>query len=328
MTHHEPMTADILNGAAPGSPGRDWVAALPAELAGQRAILDRLLDFCAADSRARWLVIGCSLGRGAADRLSDLDLAIGVAGGPDAGDADGGDADAGNAGDAGFEAACTAVWRAVDGLGDLVESFRHQLPGVTGPHTRIFAQFADRCQVDLVVRPAQVDPGSIPGVVVLHDRDGQVTVRDSPAAPVPPGQIREWAFLGWCAVADLGKYLRRGSPWEARGRLEEARAELWKLQAAAGQVAQPQYGLTSILDFAPGRVAPEMAATVADLEPAALLAAAQQVARLLSGAGAGLDAAQRAALPAAMARYITADLAELAGPDERAGPDTGAPARA
>jgi hypothetical protein len=179
MTHHGGMTADPQNAAAPGETGRDWVAALPAELAGQRPILDGLLDFCAA--------------------------------------------------------------------------------------------------------------------------------------------AREWAFLGWCALADLGKYLRRGSLWEARARLEEARVQLWKLQAAAGQVAQPQHGLTSILDFAPGLVAPEMAATVAGLEPAALLAAAQLVARLLSEAGAGLRPEQRAALPAAMARYITADLAGL---------ELGAPARA
>jgi hypothetical protein len=54
-----------------------------------------------------------------------------------------------------------------------------------------------------------------------------------------------------------------------------------------------------------------MAGTVAGLEPAGLLAAGRELARLLAAAGAGLDAAQRAALPAAMARYITADLAAL-----------------
>jgi hypothetical protein len=54
-----------------------------------------------------------------------------------------------------------------------------------------------------------------------------------------------------------------------------------------------------------------MAATVAGLDPAALLAAGQELARLLSAAGDRLDAGQRAALPAAMARYITADLAAL-----------------
>jgi hypothetical protein len=201
--------------------GRAWIAALPAELAGQQALLTRLVGYCEADPRVRWLVIGCSLGRAAADRLSDLDLAAGVTA-------------------ADFDAARAGLRAAVDGLGDLVESFEHQLPGVTGPHARIFAQYADRGQVDLVVLPDTVDAGTIPDVVVLHDPGNVVTIAPR-AAAVTPELAREWAFLGWCAVADLGKYLRRGSAWEARGRLEEAREQLWKLQAAAGGVAQPQY---------------------------------------------------------------------------------------
>jgi hypothetical protein len=283
MAHHGVM-------AAGGPGGRGWVAALPAELAGQRAILHRLLDHCAADPRIRWLIIGCSLGRGAADRLSDFDLGAGVTA-------------------ADFDAARAGLRQAVDGLGDLVETLEHPHPGETGPYVRIFAQYADRCQVDLVVMDESVDVGLVPGVVVLHDPGGRITIREQQAGPVPPQQVREWAFLGWCALADLGKYLRRGSPWEALARLDEARAQLWKLQAAAAGVAQPQYGLTSILDDRPGRVPAAMAGTVAGLEPAGLLAAARQVAGLLAGAGAGLDPGQRAALPAAMARYITADLA-------------------
>jgi hypothetical protein len=288
------------------SAGRAWVAALPAELDGQRAILTGLLDHCAADPRVSWLVIGCSLGRAAADRLSDLDLGAGVPA-------------------ADFDAARAGLRRAVDALGDLVESFEHQLPGVTGPHSRIFAQYADRCQVDLVVMADSVDAGRVPDVVVLHDPAGRVAIA-GPSAPVTPGQVREWAFLGWCALADLGKYLRRGSAWEALARLDEARAQLWKLQAAAAGVAQPQYGLTSILDFAPGRVPPENAAAVAGLEPAALLAAARQAARLLGEAGDRLGPEHRDALPGAMARYITADLAGLTAGET--GPDMGAPARA
>jgi hypothetical protein len=315
MTHHGVMTTQ-----QPGTAGRDWVAGLPAELAGQRAILTRLIDFCAAEPRARWLVIGCSLARAAADRLSDLDLAIGIETGTGAGNSDDEGSDAGD-----FDAACADIRRAVDGLGDLVESFQHRLPEVPGPHIRIFAQYADRCQVDLVVFPASVSAGSVPNVVVLYDPAGLVTIEAKPR-PVTPEQVREWAFLSWCALADLGKYLRRGSWWEARGRLDEARAELWKLQAAAGRVPDAQYGLTSILDFAPAALPPEMTATVAGLDPAALLAAARHLARLLGEIGenpGGLDAAQRAALPGAMARFIRADLDAV-----RVAPDMRAPARA
>lgn len=271
--------------------GRAWVGQLPSELGGQRAILQRLLDACDADDRIRWLLIGCSLGRGAGDRLSDLDLGMGL-------------------GEDDFDAAVADVRRTVDRLADLVESYQHQLPGVTMTHQRIFAQYRDRCQVDLVVFGASEPMGSVPDAVVLYDPDQRVTLS---AGQPPPGpeQIREWAFQGWCALADLGKYLRRGSAWEALGRLHEARGQLWQLWAAAHDVPQPQYGLTSILDFAPDQIPPGMADTVSGLDPARLLAAARRVAELLAGAGKLLRPEQRAMLPDAMARYVTADLAAL-----------------
>jgi hypothetical protein len=101
--------------------GRDWIGQLPAELAGQRAILDGLLELCEDGESIRWLVIGCSLARGAADRLSDLDVAMGVR-------------------DEEFHPVTAEVRRAVGRLGDLVDSYHHQLPGVPGTHERIFAQ--------------------------------------------------------------------------------------------------------------------------------------------------------------------------------------------
>src|SRR5712691_4883263 len=189
--------------------GLDWIDRLPAELAGQQALLRCLLALCEADDSIRWLVIGCSLARGAGDRLSDLDLAVGVR-------------------DDEFDAIVPVVRRAVDSLGDLVESYHHQLPSVRTTHERIFAQFANRCQVDLMVFPASEPIGSVPNVVVLYDPDGHVVI-SSDRQPVTPEQIREWAFRGWCALADAGKYLRRRSPWEALDRLTEARSQLWQL---------------------------------------------------------------------------------------------------
>jgi hypothetical protein len=274
--------------------GRAWIAQLPHELDGQRPILDRLLNLCEAVDGIRWLVIGCSVGRGAGDGLSDLDVAVGIREGA-------------------FPAIAAEVRRGVDRLGDLVESFQHQLPGVTVTHERIFAQFADRCQVDLVIFPASVEAGAIPGVVVLYDPDGRIVIASEPPAAVTPAQVREWAFLGWCALADLGKYLRRQSPWEALARLGEARDQLWRLWAVALDVPS-RYGLTSILDFAPGGVPAEMEATVADLDPARLLSAGQALAALLADIGRRLPADQAAALPTAIARYIVADLASITPP--------------
>jgi hypothetical protein len=273
-----------------GLQGRDWIERLPAELAGQRALLGGLLDLCEADDGIRWLMIGCSLSRGAADRLSDLDVGMGVR-------------------DEDFAAITQRVRRGVDGLGDLVDSYHHLLPGVPEPHERIFAQYADRCQVDLVVLPASAPGGSVPNVVVLYDPDALLVPGERP--PVTPAQIREWAFAGWCALADFGKYLRRQSLWEALERLHEARSQLWKLAAAAGDVPDPQYGLTSILDFAPGQIPAGMEATVAGLDPAGLLSAARRVAALLSQTGGRLPADRQAVLPDAMADYITSDLASI-----------------
>src|SRR5262249_18338255 len=154
-----------------------------------------------------------------------------------------------------------------------VESYHHQLPGVPPPHERVFAQYADGCQLDLVILPAVLPSGPLPRTVMLYDHDGQSAAAitgaaagdggsagqasgagDEVAAEAPgPGavQLREWAFGGWCGLADLAKYVRRGSAWEALDRLHEARTQLWRLHAAASGIADPQYGLTSVLDFAP-----------------------------------------------------------------------------
>jgi hypothetical protein len=271
--------------------GLDWIDDLPSGLAGQRGLLRGLLALCDADDRISWLVIGCSLARGAGDRLSDLDMAMGIR-------------------DEDFEAARPDLRRAVAGLGDLVESYYHQLPGLTQAHERIFAQFADRSQIDLVLFPASVPGGSVPNVVVLYDPDDQLVIA-SQTRPVTPAQIREWAFGGWCALADLGKYLRRGSAWEALARLNEARALLWQLWAVTLGVPEPRYGLTSVLDFAPGQLPASFEGTVADLDPARLLDGARHVAALLNEVGERLPDDQRAVLPEAMARYITADLEQI-----------------
>ncbi len=271
--------------------GRAWIDDLPAELAGQKAIMHRLLEVCEADDRIRWLAIGCSLGRGAADRLSDLDMALGVR-------------------DDDFDAAIADIRAAVDKLADLVDSYHHLLTGVSGQHERIFAQYTDRCQLDLVVFPASADIGSGPSPVVLYDADEQIAISGE-RAQVTPEQVREWAFRGWCALADVGKYLRRNSAWEALERLHEARNQWWQLWAAAHDVPDSRYGIVSILDFAPDQVPGAAAATVPNLDLAQLTSAAQHVAGLLGGVGAYLRPEHQAVLPDAMARYITGDLLAL-----------------
>jgi hypothetical protein len=271
--------------------GHDFVERLPAELAGQQAILRRLLLACEADDRIRWLVVSCSVGRGAADRLSDLDLGMGIR-------------------DEQFDAALPDIRRAVGELGDLVDSYHHSLAGLTSRHERIFAQFADRCQVDLVVIAVSDAFGKVRDEVVLYDPDGRRSAVFA-ARPLTPERVREWAFSGWCALADLGKYLRRGSLWEAHERLNQARSSLWQLHAAACDVPSPEYGLTSILDFAPERMPAEFAAAVAGLDAERLAAAARHLASQLRDVGGRLAPEMRALLPTAMASFVIADLALL-----------------
>lgn len=273
--------------------GARWIEELPAGLAAQQGLLRGLLAFSQADPDVRWLVLGCSLARDAGDSLSDIDAAVGVV-------------------DEQLPAAFPRARSAVDGLAELVESFHHQLPALALTHERIFAQYADRSQLDLVVYPASVFAGSIPDVVVLYDPEDLLAVpaagTPGTRAPVPPEQIREWAFLGWCALADLGKYVRRGSAWEALERLHEARAQLWQLWAVACGVPQPQYGLTSVLDRSPTVLPGRIEDTVSDLDIGHLLAAGLRVAELLGEVGAELGAEQRDALPSAMERFVTEDL--------------------
>ncbi|MBV8915313.1 MAG: hypothetical protein JOZ05_20020 [Acetobacteraceae bacterium] len=107
--------------------GRAWLAALPEELAGQRHVLTGLVDRCEAWPLATSLFVGCSLGRGAADELSDIDAALGV-------DAPRGDAGAGRVGT--LEA---MVLAALPDLGVLVDVLRHPTGPGSQPVRRIFA---------------------------------------------------------------------------------------------------------------------------------------------------------------------------------------------
>lgn len=274
--------------------GRAWIDSLHAELAGQQEILRRLLAVCEEDDRIRWLVIGCSLGRGAADPLSDLDMALGVA-------------------DADFDAALGDIRAAVGGLGELVDSYHHLLAYIASRHERIFAQYADRCQLDLVVFPASAAIGrGQPGLVVLYDPESTAAVGGGEPARITPDQVREWAFSGWCQLADVGKYLRRGSAWEVLEQLHAARTSYWRLWAVAHDVPDARYGITSVLDFAPDQLPADLAATVPGLDLAQLTIAAQRLAGLLGGIRSQLPAEHQAVLPDPMAAYITADLWSIA----------------
>jgi hypothetical protein len=212
------------------------------------------------------------------------------------------------------------VAAALPGLGALVDVLRHR----TGPADRlirrVFAQFADGTQLDLaVVAEAEVRRGdAAPDFVPLYQAAGQPAARSPSAAELAPAyavtgeQVREWAFLGWCALIDADKYLRRGSLWEAHNRLHEARQHIWVLWAAAPGALYPWHGLSQVLDHDPGNLPPGIESTVAGLGPADLRRAARASAAVLTEVSASAAQRHPADLPSAMAGYVTRALAARA----------------
>jgi hypothetical protein len=294
--------------------GRAWLAALPDDLAAQRRVMAGLAERCAAWPLAASLLVGCSLGRGAADELSDIDAALGV------------DAPRGEQGAARVEAVEAMVAAALPELAPLVDVLR-QRTGPAGQHVRrIFAQFADGTQLDLaVVAEAEIDDrrrrGGAPDFVPLYQaparRDSSAPDAGGPAgdaagAAEPPAayavtgeQVREWAFHGWCALIDADKYLRRGSLWEAHGRLHEARHSTWVLWAAAQGALYPWHGLSQVLDHDPANLPPDIGSTVAGLDAPGLRRAARASAKVLTTASEAAARRHPADLPVAMAAYVT-----------------------
>jgi hypothetical protein len=301
--------------------GRAWLATLPAELAAQRRVMERLAGRCAGWPLARSLLVGCSLGRGAADALSDIDGALGV------------DAARGEAGAEVVRGMEAAVAAALPELGEVVDVLRHDTGTADQFARRIFAQFADGVQLDLaVVADAVIEArarrGGAPDFVALYRAPGVCV----PAAGTAPGaayavdgeQVREWAFQGWCALIDADKYLRRGSLWEAHARLHEARHRIWALWAAAHGAMYPWHGLSQVLDHDPGNLPPGITSTVAGLDAADLRRAARAAAEVLAAVSEAAARRHPAELPTAMGGYVTRALArepeEGQPPADRPGP--------
>lgn len=315
--------ADRADGNTPGDAsamtGRAWLATLPGELAAQRRVMAGLVDRCEVWPLVRSLLVGCSLGRGAADALSDIDAALGV------------DAELGPAGADRVATAEAMVAAALPDLGPLVDVLRHRTGTADQGARRIFAQFGDGTQLDLaVVAQADIEirrrGGGAPDFIPLYQRSSQPDSQapdtktlasgarpggEPPAAYAVTGdQIREWAFLGWCALIDADKYLRRGSLWEAHSRLHQARHHIWALWAAAHGALYPWHGLSQVLDHDPGNLPPGVEATVAGLDTADLYRAARASTEVLATVSAAAARRHPAELPTAMATYVIRVLSE------------------
>jgi len=290
--------------------GRAWLATLPDELAAQRSLMTGLISFCEATPIVTQLTVGCSLGRGAADALSDVDAAMGIA------------AARGGAGAGQVHEVESMVVAALSDLGTLVDVMRHRIGPADRLIRRIFAQFADGTQLDLSIMAApELRRGdAAPDWVLLYRPERQPDAAPPVAgmqepAPPPPAfevtgeQVREWSFAGWCALIDMDKYLRRDSLWEAHNRLQEARHHIWQLWGATVGAMYPWHGLSQVLDHDPRNLPPGIESTVAGLDGADLRRAAQASAGILATVSASAARRHPAEPPSAMAAYVTGALA-------------------
>jgi hypothetical protein len=202
--------------------GHAWLAALPDDLAAQRRLMAGLAERCAAWPLAASLLVGCSLGRGAADALSDIDAALGV------------DAPRGEAGAARVETAEAMVAAALPELGPLVDVLRHRT-GPAGQHARrIFAQFADGTRLDLaLVAEAEIDDrrrhGGAPDFVPLYQAPAAWN-SSAPDAGGPAGVggarliEQDFVFCGILTAKLLSKFRDLGPGRGAAGTIRTERA--------------------------------------------------------------------------------------------------------
>ncbi len=302
------MGMDMAPDGSHATTGLRWLSTMPNELVAQQALLFELLKICQDTPSVTSLSVGCSLGRGAADALSDVDVAMGV------------EAARGDAGADEVMRVEGAVLSEQAIRADLVEVLRDSVGPPGSFVRRAFAQMRNGVQLDLAIM-AEVEVrrgGAAPDFVTLYRRstsDQILAAEPESEAPtfrdaysVLPDEIYAWAFLAWINLMDVDKYLRRGSTWEAHHRLHEARDKVWSLWAAAQGTSYPWHGLSQVLDREPPSLPPGIEETVALLDLADLHRAALATAQILTAVSE--QAAQRwnTRIPMQLADYVTSRL--------------------
>ena len=220
-------------------------------------LLDAMRDVVIADERWRFLELGCSLGAGEGDDLSDIDAGIGYR----------------NLSSSEVDGAATEFATRISEPVDLIV---HRMDGWAPEVRRLAATYSGGLQLDVVFMPAAIRAGRPDRTVVLVDKDHQL---DRPVTPVrrpPPSaeEAREWAVLGWWAVATADKYVRRRSLFEALHAIDEARTHALRLWAAGHSIPYAAFGLTSLLDFPPFELPATLLSTYAVPDDPGKMAAA------------------------------------------------------
>lgn len=258
----------------------EWLGRFERRAPRHGKVLRGLIQGVARDPRIVQFSIGCSVARGSFDEFSDLDCEVSFE-------------------QSAWPSGLAAIEPLVRSCGDVVETLQHHWAGAgTADNCRTAVVYSTGVQLDLMAWPVTVWSGTRPPHTIVLHATRPVFTRPSepPDAAVGVVRLKEWRFLGWWALLDADKYLRRGSLWEARLRLEETRTVIWQLHAAARGVALPEYGITSLLD-APTVALPDgVERTAAGLDlremQEAVIECAHQLRRqwrLLAGRVTGLD---------------------------------------
>jgi hypothetical protein len=271
----------------------DALASLRSRLPRHASLLDSMSDVVTRDDRWRFLEIGCSLGAGGGDELSDIDAGLGY--------------DGISASDLATAARAFAVE-----IGVPVDFVVHRMDGWPDDVCRVAAEYADGLQLDLVLMPADGRPGLPDRSISIVDKDQRLAVAITPPVRLPPSieVAREWVVLGWWAIATADKYVRRNSLFEAVHAIDEARTHALRLWAAGRGVPYAVFGVTSLLDFPPFELPHELIATYAVPGDVDMVAAANRAtANLLAAASASASAALGADVASPLAPVVRDRLA-------------------
>lgn len=292
----------------------DPIAPLQDRLPRHWLVLDALRSVVRGDERWRWFEVGCSLGTGGGDQLSDADVAIGYTDITDPAE---------------LEAAALSV---AASIGPPIDIIGHRLDGWPDDVYRVAAEYDDGVQLDLVMMPARQRLGLPDRTIAIVDKDGHLVTPVVPRSSQPPSLeiAREWVFLGWWALSAADKYVVRGSWFEATESLAEARKFALFLYATGRDVPYPSYGLVSLLDFPPFALPPNLADTYCTpADPPGVGAALRACANLLRGAaeiagsrlGGNLDSALADATTHRLAQHRSeSDVRTSKRPRERRSP--------
>ena len=294
-----------------------WLDDLPAALADHVVILRRALAEAEHDPRVRGLQVQGSIGRGTADRHSDLDLGMVIT-------------------DDAWPSFVDVMPALVHRLGEIVDDYYQFVPGPESPEVfRAWALFPGGIQLDLLLMPSALLVGSGPDGRTLLDRDARLLRTDHPMRVAESTDIAKWAFLCWQNLAESVKYLERDRSLAAAEWLSSARQATISCWAAAHGLEYAGYANVVAARLGISCPWPDgLEKTYPTPEPRAVLASAAALAHLQARTDSMLS--QRLAIPSRpLARWVMDRLEALGAapplpgsrPGRRSRPGTGPAAR-